>query len=76
MLTAFRVAVTAAITASAALIASYAVTPEAQWLLLKLISKWFSGVSTSFLIPLLPAVVVVPTAALTSVIIYLLWSKR
>ncbi len=76
MLAVIRVAATAAVVATLVLVVSYAVTPEAQWLLLKVISTWFSGVSTSFLIPLLPAVLVVPTATLAAVITYLLWRKR
>ncbi len=76
MPTALRVAVTAAVTTTAVLLVSYALTPEAQWLLLKVISRWYSDAPTSFFIPLLPAVMVVPTVTLTAVITYLLWRKR
>ena len=76
MLAVLRVAATAAVTTSAFLLVSYAVTPEAQWLLLGVISRWFSDASTSFPIALLPAVMVVPTVTLTAVIIYFLWRKR
>jgi hypothetical protein len=76
MLAVLRVAATAAVTTSAVLLVSYALTPEAQRLLLKVISRWYSDAPTSvFIIPLLPAVMVVPTVTLTAVIIYLLWRK-
>lgn len=76
MLTVLRVAATAAVSTSAFLLVSYAFTREAQWLVLGVLTRWFSGSYSSFPTPLLPAVVVVPTVTLTAVTVYLLWRKR
>ena len=74
--TALRVAVTAATTTVAALVVRHFLTPEAQWLLLKQFGSALSWLPLGVVVPLLPALVVVPTVTVAAVVIYLAWRRR